>query len=100
MTIPTLGDEYDELCTFADIEYTPAWKKPVSEQEEGWKKPKEEMVFTVNSNEHTQKVVLSSRLGDFVADGRTKFTLRTPIISPMNMMSMIYLESCVLQTPT
>ena len=54
------------------------------------------MVFTVNSHEHTQ----SSRLGDFVADGRTKFTLRTPIISAMNMMSMINLESCVLQTPT
>ena len=58
------------------------------------------MVFTVNSNEHTKKVVLSSRLGGFVTDGRTKFTLRTPIISPMNMVSMINLESCVLQTPT
>ena len=23
--IPTLGDEYDELCTFSNVEYTPAW---------------------------------------------------------------------------
>ena len=58
------------------------------------------MVFTVNPNEHTQKVVLISRLGDFVADGRTKFTLRTPIISPMNMVRMINLESCVAIAPT
>ena len=57
-------------------------------------------MFTVNSNEHTKKVVLSSRLGGFVTDGRTKFTLRTPIISPMNMVSMLNLESCVLQSPT
>ena len=58
------------------------------------------MVFTVNSSEHTQKVVLSSRLGTFNSDGRTKFMLRTPIISPMNVVSMVNLESCVLQTPT
>ena len=58
------------------------------------------MVFTVNSNEHTQKVVLSSRLGDFHADGRTRFMLRTPIMAPLNMVSMINLESCVLQTST
>ena len=25
MNSPTLGDEYDELCTFANVEYTPAW---------------------------------------------------------------------------
>ena len=58
------------------------------------------MVFTVNSSEHTQKVVLSSRLGTFISDGRTRFMLRTPIISPMNVVSMVNLESCVLQTPT
>ena len=58
------------------------------------------MVLTVNSIEHTRKVVLSSRLGGFVTDGRNKFTLRTPIISPMNTVRMINLESCVLQTPT
>jgi len=58
------------------------------------------MVFTVNSSGHTQKVVLSSRLGTFNSDGRTKFMLRTPIISPMNVVSMVNLESCVLQTPT
>ena len=57
------------------------------------------MVFTVNSSEHTQKVVLSSRLGTFASDGRTKLMLRTPIISPMNVVSMVDLESCVLQTP-
>ena len=59
-------------------------------------------MYTVNSNEHkhTTKVVLSFKLGGFVTDGRTEFTLRTPIISPMNMVSMINLESCVLQTPT
>ena len=58
------------------------------------------MVFTVNSNEHTLKVVLSSRLGDFNTDGMTIFMLRTPVIAPLNMGSMINLESCVLQTPT
>ena len=25
MNSPTLGDEYDGLCTFANVEYTPAW---------------------------------------------------------------------------
>ena len=25
MNTPTLGEQYDELCTFANIEYTPAW---------------------------------------------------------------------------
>ena len=69
-------------------------------KQKGLKKPKEKMAITVNFNEHTQKVVLSSKLGDFVAEGRTKFTLRIPIISPLNMVSMINLESCVLQTPT
>ena len=25
MNSPALGDEYEELCTFANVEYTPAW---------------------------------------------------------------------------
>ena len=25
MNVPTLEDQYDELCTFSNIEYTPAW---------------------------------------------------------------------------
>ena len=25
MNIPNLDEHYDELCTFANIEYTPAW---------------------------------------------------------------------------
>ena len=25
MNVPTLDDQYDELCTFSNIEYTPAW---------------------------------------------------------------------------
>ena len=46
-------------------------------------------MFTVKNNEHTKRFVLSSQLGDFVTDGKPKFTLRTPIISPMNMVCLV-----------
>ena len=94
-----LGDKYDELCTFANVKYTPAWyykkfsgfynvecyrilagrtqgvrkesqkenkkrKMRVYKKKVGLKKPvvTVRMVFTDNSNEHTLKVVLRSRL--------------------------------------
>ena len=58
------------------------------------------MVFTVNSNEHTQKVCLSSRLAENYPSVNPKFMLRTPIKSPWNIVSMVCLESAILEAPS
>ena len=58
------------------------------------------MVFTVNSNEHTQKICLSSRLADNYPSATPKFLLRTPIKSPWNVVSMVCLESAILDAPS
>ena len=59
------------------------------------------MVFSIASNEHTIKTLLNSRL----ASNKTttyapKFTLSTTIYSPMNMVSMVCLESCTILPPS
>lgn len=59
------------------------------------------MVFTVCSNEHTVKVILNSKLAtDASVKSNLKFNLRTPIISPMNMVSMVCLESATIKAPS
>ena len=58
------------------------------------------MVFTVNSNEHTQKVCLSSRLAENYPSANPKFIFRTPIKAPWNVVSMVCLESAILQAPS
>ena len=58
------------------------------------------MVFTVNSNEHTQKLCLSSRLAENYPSANPKFMFRTPIKAPWNVVSMVCLESAILQAPS
>ena len=58
------------------------------------------MVFIVNSNEHTQKVCLSSRLAENYPSAKPKFMFRTPIKAPWNVVSMVCLESAILQAPS
>ena len=60
------------------------------------------MVFNVNSNkfEHTHKVCLSSRLVENYPSVTPKFMLRTPIKAPWNVVSMVCLESAILEAPS
>ena len=58
------------------------------------------MVFKLNSNEHTQKVCLSSRLAENYLSANPKFMLRTPIKAPWNVVSMVCLESAILEAPS
>jgi len=58
------------------------------------------MVFSVSSNEHTTKVVLSSNTRTGGTDDSPKFTLRTPITTPNQMISMVCLESIIIKAPS
>ena len=58
------------------------------------------MVFTVSSNEHTTKVVLSSKTATGGTGDNPKFTLRTPISTPDQMISMVCLESVIIEAPS
>lgn len=58
------------------------------------------MVFTVSSSEHTQKIILSSKLKTGGTSDNPKFQLKTPIQSPWNQVSMVCLESVVIQAPS
>ena len=55
------------------------------------------MVFSIASNEHTIKTLLNSRLATNNSTSYApKFSLSTPIYSPLNMVSMVCLESCTI----
>ena len=59
------------------------------------------MVFTVCSNEHTVKVILSSR--NPTVDSvpyNLKFNLKESIACPSNMVSMVCLESATVLAPS
>ena len=58
------------------------------------------MMFTVISNEHAQKICLSSRLVENYPSANPKFMFRTPVKSPWNVVSMVCLESAILQAPS
>ena len=58
------------------------------------------MVFSVSSNEHTTKVVLSCNTKTGGTDDCPKFTLRTPITTPNQMISMVCLESVIIDAPS
>ena len=59
------------------------------------------MVFSIASNEHTIKTLLNSRLASNKnITYAPKFSLSTTIYSPLNMVSMVCLESCTILPPS
>ena len=59
------------------------------------------MVFSIASNEHTIKTLLNSRLApNKTTSYAPKFSLSTTIYSPLNMVSMVCLESCIITPPS
>ena len=58
------------------------------------------MVFVVSTSEHTTKVVLSTRTRSGGTEDQPKFILRTPIVTPHQMVSSVCMESIIVDAPS